>query len=420
MDSQECLFPLSEQVICHMPVLPKVDLVVERQWHIGMHARALADLGCLGTVFGGFPAGRYQSQGIPKKNIKTRPFASLGNHFFAKAWPFLAFRWDEPRAISRWVSRQKSLAPVIACYATAPRHLFPLLSGRGSVLILERGSTHPENYFYALQKARAEAGLPFEEKLARETTEEIEAGHLSHFVGAGSQMIAHSYVQRGYDPDRILLAAWCTDPERFTFCDRRERARHEIVLLSVGIVGLRKGLGRILAMARWAERSNLRVRFRLVGPLEPEAPAMLGRAPSNVEWVGVKKGLDLVQEYHRADIYVLPSYEEGFGISILEALSTGLPVLVSSETGGKQSILQGQNGFILEDFSDYSFEAVLAPLLTQHKERLSMATTARQTVLKNHTEEHYRKTLQAEYLRMFSIVEKAGPALGPAWRNPCS
>jgi glycosyltransferase involved in cell wall biosynthesis len=158
----------------------------------------------------------------------------------------------------------------------------------------------------------------------------------------------------------------------------------------------------------------------LVGPLEPEAAAMLARAPSNVEWVGVKKGFRLVKEYHESDLYILPSNEEGFGISILEALSTGLPDLVSTETGGKQSILQGQNGVILEDFSDYSFEAFLAPLLTQPQARLSMATAARQTVLKNHTEEHYRKTLQAEYLRMFSIVKKAGPALGPAWQNPCS
>jgi len=401
-----------------MPItslLPKVDLVVERQWHIGMHARSLADLGCLGTVFGGFPSCRYQSLGIPQKNIRTHSLQAVANHVLGQALPFVPFRWDEPRALSRWVTRQKLLSPVIACYATAPRHLFPPLSQRGYVLILERGSTHPENYFGAIQKARAEAGLPVENKLPPEIFEEIEAGRLAHFVGAGSRMIAESYVTRGYAPERILLSPWCTDPDIFSFCDRQERTRREVRLLTVGVVGLRKGLGRILAMARWAERSRLPTRFRLVGPLEPEAHALLARAPRNVEWVGVKKGRRLVSEYHEADLYVLPSYEEGFGISILEALSTGLPVLVSSETGGKQSVVPGRNGFILENFSDESLEAILAPLLRNPSQRLSMAAAARQTVMENHTELHYRQTLQAEYIRMFSMMDKAGEPLKPAW-----
>ncbi len=401
-----------------MPIaslFPKMDLVVERQWHIGMHARSLADLGCLGTVFGGFPASRYQSLGIPRKNIRTHPLPAVGNHILGKVLPFVPFRWDEPRALSRWVARQKTLSPVIACYATAPRHLFPLLSQKSSVLILERGSTHPENYFWAIQKARAEAGLPVEEKLPSEVVEEITAGHLAHFVGAGSRMIAESYVTRGYAPERILLSPWCTDPDFFSFCDRNRRTCREVRLLSVGVVGLRKGLGRILTMARWAERSHLPTRFRLVGPLEPEAPAMLARAPSNVEWVGVKKGLRLVKEYHESDLYVLPSYEEGFGISILEALSTGLPVLVSSETGGKQSVVPGVNGFILENFSDESLEVILAPLLRHSSKRLSLAAAARRMVLENYTEGHYRKTLQTEYTRMFSMIDKAGDSLEAAW-----
>lgn len=394
--------------------LPKVDLVVERQWHIGMHARCLQEWGCLGSLFGGFPSSRYQSLGIPRKNIKTHPLPALGNHFLNRGLPFVPFRWNEPRAISRWVANEKLLSPVVACYATAPRYLFPLLYKRGSTLLLERGSTHPENYFWAIQKARAEAGFPVEDKLSQETLEEIEAGKLAHFVGAGSQMIADSYTARGFDPKRILLSPWCTDPNIFSFCDRQGRDGREVRLLSVGIVGLRKGLGRILKMARWAEKSKLRTRFRLVGPLEPEAPAMLAQAPHNVEWVGVKKGASLVTEYHNADLYVLPSYEEGFGISILEALSTGLPVLVSGETGGKQSVISGRNGFILENFADESLEAILLPL-SNPSQRISMAAAARQTVMENHTEAHYCKTLRMEYTRMFSMVDIAGRSLGPAW-----
>ena len=48
--------------------------------------------------------------------------------------------------------------------------------------------------------------------------------------------------------------------------------------------------------------------------------------------------------YNSADIYVLPTYREGFGLSILEASSVGLPVITTDTYGVRDSIIEGTTG----------------------------------------------------------------------------
>ena len=50
---------------------------------------------------------------------------------------------------------------------------------------------------------------------------------------------------------------------------------------------------------------------------------------------------------HRADVLVHPSFEDGLGLAPLEALACGLPVIVTEDTGMKEYVVNGRNGYIL-------------------------------------------------------------------------
>lgn len=76
------------------------------------------------------------------------------------------------------------------------------------------------------------------------------------------------------------------------------------------------------------------LRLRVVGPDDPRYPEARAQASAlglndRVDWVGYASDQDLLAEYQQADVFVLPSTYEGFGLTVLEAMACGAPVVCS-------------------------------------------------------------------------------------------
>jgi glycosyltransferase involved in cell wall biosynthesis len=56
---------------------------------------------------------------------------------------------------------------------------------------------------------------------------------------------------------------------------------------------------------------------------------------------------DPLPALRRADVYVHPTYEDGFAYSPMEALACGVPVIVTEDTGMKEHVVEGVNGYIV-------------------------------------------------------------------------
>lgn len=70
------------------------------------------------------------------------------------------------------------------------------------------------------------------------------------------------------------------------------------------------------------------------------------------ELPGVLRGDRLAEAYADMDIFVFPSRTDTFGLVILEAMASGLPVVVSPETGARVGIQNGVAGFLADDFTE--------------------------------------------------------------------
>ena len=316
-------------------------------------------------------------------------------------------------SLAAWVKKRRDLAPFVVCYATAYRWLFPALANHGQVLVIERGSCHPAEIAEKVSLGFREAGLRPPAALS-DFSEEVKAGLQAHFVAAGSQMIFDSYKNRSTPPERILKIPYGVDVDAFPLVQRPDR-EGPVRLALVGILGVRKGLGRLVRIADWARRRGISLEFHLVGPFEPEAKRILRNC--RTPWIhrGVKKGADLVNVLHQADLYILPSYEEGFGISVLEGMATGLPAIISTATGAKEALTEDTDGVILETFSDQELDSRFHPILQDQGKRRQMGQAASQKVRSSYSLKNYRDHLRAEYTRMFSIVGNAGqhlPSIG--------
>ena len=78
-----------------------------------------------------------------------------------------------------------------------------------------------------------------------------------------------------------------------------------------------------------------------------ERAASLGIA-DRVMFRGALSDVDLWATYEKADIFILPSRKEGFGIVFLEAMRFGLPVIAASEKGALDVVRDGRNGYLVE------------------------------------------------------------------------
>jgi phosphatidylinositol alpha-1,6-mannosyltransferase len=97
-----------------------------------------------------------------------------------------------------------------------------------------------------------------------------------------------------------------------------------------------------------------------------------------VRFLGVIGARDLARAYRMADLFVMPSTGEGFGIAFLEALGSGTPALVFGVTGSRDALAEGELGTVISEENE--LPCAIARLLAEPKPdpmALSQAVRAR-------------------------------------------
>lgn len=73
-----------------------------------------------------------------------------------------------------------------------------------------------------------------------------------------------------------------------------------------------------------------------------------------VAFVGKKTGKDLSEAYANADVFIFPSKNDTFGLTQLEAIASGTPVLAYNGTVSEEIIREGKSGFLVDQFDIYA------------------------------------------------------------------
>jgi phosphatidylinositol alpha-1,6-mannosyltransferase len=156
-------------------------------------------------------------------------------------------------------------------------------------------------------------------------------------------------------PERVIVVP-NTVGDRFTPGDgsplRRElRLTGKQILLSVGRMDAReryKGYDRVIAAMPYLIARGHDVVYVIVGEGDDrgrlEALAHELHVSERVTFLGAVGSKRLVEAYRMADLFVLPSTGEGFGIAFLEALASGTPALGLSAAGARDPLADGELG----------------------------------------------------------------------------
>jgi glycosyltransferase involved in cell wall biosynthesis len=152
------------------------------------------------------------------------------------------------------------------------------------------------------------------------------------FSGAQARFLQDTY---GVTPEAIAIIPNGVGPE-FSPRPRDTDIRRPLRVLYVGRLSQQKAVPRLIkALAAMTQP----VEAVLVGegdqrPFIEDLIREIGRA--NISMAGARNGSELIESYHWADVFVLPSDREGMPLAALEAMACGLPVVATDVIGNRE------------------------------------------------------------------------------------
>ena len=103
--------------------------------------------------------------------------------------------------------------------------------------------------------------------------------------------------------------------------------------------------------------------------------------------------MDVAELMTVVDLFVLPSYREGFPRSVVEAVSLGLPIVTSNARGCDESIINCYNGFIVPTRDSAALYHSLKLLIQNKQLRETFAVNSRQLAIDKYDEDELVKRL---------------------------
>lgn len=190
------------------------------------------------------------------------------------------------------------------------------------------------------------------------------------------------FVSIGVPRDRlVVLPNPVNVPDKVPIrCDRKR-----ITFAYLGIIDKRKGAFDLLEAIRSLSPKTLeRCRFILAGNGDVSrlrrlaALSNLTSAVTVLDWLDVEERDQLLAE---ADAFVLPSYNEGLPMALLEAMAWGLPPICTPVGSIQDVVLDGRNGILVTPGDIAAIAVAIERLVHNETERLALGAAARSAVV---------------------------------------
>jgi starch synthase len=345
------------------------------------YAKALAEIGALGQFVSAFP--RRNSGDL---------VALLGSQaVFCDLWQIaflLSNRLAGSTRFSRILSHRAKVAldhhtsryldgcDAAIFYSGAGLETIRACRQQGILSVCQVHHTHVLEQESLLREEAAVCGLPYTPiyspaQVERQLREFEEADVILCPSGA----VCESFERASLPAEKLVVVQHgvdlSTEPVKPIAPTRVERP---LRLLYVGQMHYRKGL-RYLAEALRGFAPD-QAECRVVGPDFGLSGVSDVLGSERFIKTGAKKGGDLLLEYTQADVFVLPSLEEGFGLVVLEAMRAGLPVIITSAVGAKDFVTDGVEGWVVPPADPEALREKIRWMQLQPTERQAMGRSA--------------------------------------------
>ena len=194
------------------------------------------------------------------------------------------------------------------------------------------------------------------------------------------------------DEAKVRIVPNGVDPEKFKPLENQEAAKRQFGLgnepcvLFVGSLIPRKGLPFLVEAAKKIVKEQSETKFLIVGegPLRNKLANSLEAAnlSGNFKFLGNLKDDKLPAVYNCADVFALPSIQEGQGIVLLEAQASAKPVVAFDIGGVNEAVRNGETGLLVKRGSTEELADAIMKLLSDKDLREKMGANGRSLLWK--------------------------------------
>lgn len=231
--------------------------------------------------------------------------------------------------------------------------------------------------------------------------------YCAHLIVNVSPSIENKALQLGLnDPSKNIILGQGTcngiDINRFTPITptTNDDVKRKITIGFVGRLSNDKGITELVEAWKILEARHSHIELLLIGPVD-ERDRLIPETMTSIENSKSIRCLgeihDVAMYYREMDIFVLPSYREGFPTVTLEASASGLPVVTTKNTGCVDSILEGKTG-IFTELTPQAIADALEVYIGDPALRKEHGSNGRRFVVENFSEQIVYKEIASKIL----------------------
>jgi glycosyltransferase involved in cell wall biosynthesis len=323
----------------------------------------------------------YAAQGIRMAEIRQIPvFGNVvdkfPNHYLKNSFYdlFASFYVDDCDMFHVWTGQG------LCCIKKAKKH--------EAITVVERGNSHPTFQEKLLKEEYAKFGQEWKhwfELLNKRMLKEFE---ICDYINVPSTFCAETFIKNGFDENKLLVLPLGADVNKFKPAEKNEKFK----VVSTGQIFLRKGIPYLLEA--WEKLNLKNAELVLIGNVYDEIRHILKKYAANKTIRIIDGGVqDNIHEIATSSVAVFPSIEDGFAITVVEAMACGCPVIVSENTGAKD-IVTKEIGFVIPIRSSKAIADKIRYFYDNGKQAEKMGKAARKQAEKYSWERYEKESVK--------------------------
>ena len=228
----------------------------------------------------------------------------------------------------------------------------------GAKYICDHGSSHIQYHNNILLEESNLTGFKHNNYFDSRTVERMVREYdEADQIFVASSFSKRTFISNGIKASKISVIPYGVDLSRYYPTGTKHDDVFRVVYL--GALSLRKG---IHYLAQGFSMANIKnSELILIGREFPETEILLSGVKNVTKTCLLP--ISMVRDwFSKSTVFVLPSIEDGFGLVMLEAQACGLPVIATENTGARECIQEGINGFVIPIRDPYTLSERLKEL----------------------------------------------------------